>query len=235
MKRYHVLVVLTFLLCALHTAAASAYRPGKDGPWSREEYGRILRMPHDERRAALAAGRRVGIPAGLETGREVRSQGTAVVAGAAARKATELQDSTLQEALTRLAGGAGTSGDRELRNGLRNERKAGSYAFSSVFTPAIPSASVPALVESLQSRDERVRHSAAFELRFAGFAAKEAVPALLKTLEDLDSDVRWVTVGTLGAIGAGSQQVVPALVRALRDPTAQVRGAAAEALVNILP
>ena len=80
-----------------------------------------------------------------------------------------------------------------------------------------------------------MRHSAAFQLRFAGAAAKEAVPALLKTLADSDSDVRWVTAGTLGAVGAGSQQVVPALVRALQDPTAQVRGAAAEALVNILP
>jgi hypothetical protein len=222
MKRCCVMVVLTFLVCALHATAALAYVPGRDGPWSEAEYRRHCRGEKN-----------VSESYRVEYERRNRSRYYSPVPTAAEQQAARQE--ALKNALTRLVAGTGTPADRDLVSRWKNERKAGPVGASFGSTPSIPPTRVPVLVQDRQSRDEAVRHRAAYQLRFAGTAAKEAVPGLLQALEDSDADVRWVAAGSLGAVGSGSPEVARALTNALRDPAPQVRGAATEALRHVLP
>jgi len=124
MKIRHLLVVLTFLWCVIHAAVASAYRPGRDGPWSESEYRarckgekgvkqsyreEFERHRHDRSNSRYYS----PVPAGAEE---------AAARYEAARQ--EARQQPLKDALTRLVAGTDTPADRDLVSRWRSERRA---------------------------------------------------------------------------------------------------------------
>ena len=119
MKRCWVLVVLTFLLCALDGLPAFAYRGPRAPRWAHEAFRRIT------------AGE--GRPGDLQTvqawARELRGElplsqrrwEAQVAPAIAAAQKRAAQERAAQEALTRLVGGTGTPADRELVGRWKND------------------------------------------------------------------------------------------------------------------
>jgi HEAT repeat protein len=96
-------------------------------------------------------------------------------------------------------------------------------------------ASVPPLIEALQSDDRGVRYTAGMALGRIGPEARDAVPALIVLLKDPDLYVRQVAPNALGAIGPAAGPAVPALCEALKDREWLIRANAARALFEVDP
>jgi HEAT repeat protein len=95
---------------------------------------------------------------------------------------------------------------------------------------ACQSKSVPALINTLNSRDESIRIIAIAALGKIGINAASAVPALNVAYKDKSIEVRVVTVDALGKI---RKRAIPTLIAALQDENEDVRKTATNALVKI--
>lgn len=92
-------------------------------------------------------------------------------------------------------------------------------------------ASIPALLEGLQSKESSIRRNAAFSLGEIGPEAETAINDLAKALRnDPDMEVRRNAAFALGEIGSPS---LPVLIEVLSDRDSRVRRNVAAALVRI--
>jgi HEAT repeat protein len=97
-------------------------------------------------------------------------------------------------------------------------------------------AAVPALIETLVSRDGEARCAAVASLLHIGLPSAPAAVELIRVLqEDKTATVRRAAALALPAVGAAPARSVPALVKALEDKNIPVAVAAAESLGKFGP
>lgn len=94
---------------------------------------------------------------------------------------------------------------------------------------------VPALINSLKSRNPSVRKYAALALSRMGPSARSAVPALIERFADEDAGVARNAFEAIGGIGPDAKEAVPALIGVLQGTAARRRISAAYALEQIGP
>jgi HEAT repeat protein len=99
----------------------------------------------------------------------------------------------------------------------------------------IGAAAVPALIQTLASRNPRVRTSAALALGYVGPEASGATPQLVDLLSDPDGDVRRAATLSLGTIDPGRKELVSALIAMASDEDIFLQSLAASTLERIDP
>jgi HEAT repeat protein/lysophospholipase L1-like esterase len=96
-----------------------------------------------------------------------------------------------------------------------------------------PRGTLPALLDSLGSREASVRAASAWALEALGPEAGPARKRLTRLLCDKHESVRAAAARALGRLGTSADAAVPSLFTALQDPRAAVRWEAARALARI--
>jgi len=100
---------------------------------------------------------------------------------------------------------------------------------------SIGSASVPVIVELLNSPDSTIRKNALDSLRSMRGRAQAAVPHLVKALETQDEERRVDIIAVLRDMGPGAKAAIPTLKTLLKSLSTDVRIMASEALHTIDP
>jgi hypothetical protein len=217
MRSYRVLVVVPFLLCTFLAAIASAYVPGRDGPWSQSEYrqycrgnksvSQSYRRQYEQRNPSryyspvptAPYSRPITSPA--PTSRHQLASIPALI------QAVKDPDSWVRADSVQALGSIGPAAQ----------------------------AALPVLVESLKDPAVWVRARAARALGRLGPPPPATVAALAKALQDEESSVRFAAVEALGSLGPAAKDAIPALERTTQDANSVVRRGAEVALKKIRP